>query len=712
MKNKKLFAILTLVCFMFTLMPVAAFAADGYGYIEEDFTAVKVNEAIEVKVTTGGTYYVYAVKDGELAKVTAVSPATTVGENIGLGIAKATVAANEAISVKIAKAGEYTIGVADASKTALSAVVEGTTLVAPETVLSNLNTFKVDMLNSAVTVEAVAVGYEIAVTAQDNNVEATNGFDKAHQTVKLTTVAAAGSKAIPNADLEIVTDSYAIEVVKVDSKTRADGSMRFYVTGTIPGNYNVYVSHPNAETPAVIAVAVSAATIDEVTVAAQPTAPQDITATTADAGIVFKIADSTGYAYTSGLTAGSAGDYIVSVLEAPKGFSKTQTLKLKYEAKSATQPVAGWEIVAADGATPVALDKEGVYTFQVALKNGETATASVTVDKFDKAVALQFVGAPTTVPYGKTVTIAPTLVKQVDANGVQKSASITSLSANGKAIDTFNATSGELKAKNDEKFIGSTVTILAVSTDGKLTATTEVTVVDQAATIAYANKNVEVGTNATLAGKVYDENGKAVEISGSAQVIVLDKPANAVVSVSATKANPATVTKGNFTTSFLASAAGEYKIQTIVTTGTEYISAIETITVGGVAGQFNDVVVVSLGADSMIINNEVVKLDVAPFIENNRTMMQFNVLYVFGIDVQWVAETQSIVAEGNGLKVVMQLGSKVATVNGAEVALDVAPYSVNGRTVVPVGFITGTFGINPTFTYNADGTIADILFTK
>ena len=28
MKNKKLFAILTLVCFMFTLMPVAAFADD------------------------------------------------------------------------------------------------------------------------------------------------------------------------------------------------------------------------------------------------------------------------------------------------------------------------------------------------------------------------------------------------------------------------------------------------------------------------------------------------------------------------------------------------------------------------------------------------------------------------------------------------------------------------------------------------------------
>ena len=35
MKNKKLFAILTLVCFMFTLMPVAAFAADAAQQVEK-----------------------------------------------------------------------------------------------------------------------------------------------------------------------------------------------------------------------------------------------------------------------------------------------------------------------------------------------------------------------------------------------------------------------------------------------------------------------------------------------------------------------------------------------------------------------------------------------------------------------------------------------------------------------------------------------------
>ena len=187
-----------------------------------------------------------------------------------------------------------------------------------------------------------------------------------------------------------------------------------------------------------------------------------------------------------------------------------------------------------------------------------------------------------------------------------------------------------------------------------------------------------------------------------------------------------TLVDGQVEVAFLASAAGEYKVQTIVTynvmgldqnnqpivVATKYISGIETITVGAGEGTFKDVVVVSLGANSMIVNNKLVALDVAPYIENNRTMMQYNVLGAFGFDIQWVQETRSVVAEGNGIKVVMNIDSKVATVNGEEVTLDVAPTIVNGRTVVPVGFLTGTFGITPHFTYNADGSIADILFTK
>ena len=48
MKNKKLFAILTLVCFMFTLMPVAAFAADTA-------TVTLNNGSVVVKVSDDDT---------------------------------------------------------------------------------------------------------------------------------------------------------------------------------------------------------------------------------------------------------------------------------------------------------------------------------------------------------------------------------------------------------------------------------------------------------------------------------------------------------------------------------------------------------------------------------------------------------------------------------------------------------------------------------
>ena len=61
MKNKKLFAILTLVCFMFTLMPVAAFAAD--------VTAVEAPEV--AGITAAGLSFEPAGEKGWIVKVAA-----------------------------------------------------------------------------------------------------------------------------------------------------------------------------------------------------------------------------------------------------------------------------------------------------------------------------------------------------------------------------------------------------------------------------------------------------------------------------------------------------------------------------------------------------------------------------------------------------------------------------------------------------------------
>ena len=61
MKNKKLFAILTLVCFMLTLMPVAAFAAettpadagvasDNTSYVYTEDSEVETDETAKIEL--------------------------------------------------------------------------------------------------------------------------------------------------------------------------------------------------------------------------------------------------------------------------------------------------------------------------------------------------------------------------------------------------------------------------------------------------------------------------------------------------------------------------------------------------------------------------------------------------------------------------------------------------------------------------------------
>ena len=56
MKNKKLFAILTLVCFMMTLMPVAAFADSEYTVVKPTVTLNSLNEKVIIGGTTGSVY--------------------------------------------------------------------------------------------------------------------------------------------------------------------------------------------------------------------------------------------------------------------------------------------------------------------------------------------------------------------------------------------------------------------------------------------------------------------------------------------------------------------------------------------------------------------------------------------------------------------------------------------------------------------------------
>ena len=696
MKNKKLFAILTLVCFMFTLMPVAAFAAADAAQVEvlEDGiwveeAVVKADTAFDVRVvdgTTGAAYVYYAVD----------------ADNAGVAI-------SDTAKLKIADEGDYKVNAIEVP-TANKAEVDK--------VLASLDTVEAKvakLVNWADSEDLIVGGYaEVSVEAEKQtyalsvvagnayttvsgnvlNIKANNGFDK--DGVVVVKLVDKDGKVVKNADLTVSKAGY-VDVASKTLTTDRKGEVELTITSGYANDGNkVIVKYEKAKVELTVNAYTNAAA--KVVVNAEPKAPVNIKSTQYNTGVQFKFVDANGIACPPAKVNIEVVDQPAnSKLDGNKAFNlDTKDAKFKPLAKGVYALKANKALV-----------KEGTYTVKVSLENGSTATAKFTANEMGNVVAIMFnpQDTPKTVAYGAEIDLSG-LVLNRDAYGVTESSSAT-LSVSGLAVDTFDG--AKLKVKNDPDYIGAKITVLAK--DGDFVATTELTVVDKAATIAYADTTAEVGVSKTLVGTVVDADNSAstVDLAGATvSAIVIDKASETAIAVANAQPN-----NGKINLTFLANEAGVYKVQTIVEFANKsYISAITEITVGGGLNTFNDVVVVSLGADKMIVNNEVVALDVAPFIENNRTMMQFNVLYVFGIDVQWVAETQSIVAEGNGIKVVMQLGSKVATVNGEEVALDVAPYSVNGRTVVPVGFITGLLDITPTFTYNADGTIADILFTK
>jgi hypothetical protein len=128
-------------------------------------------------------------------------------------------------------------------------------------------------------------------------------------------------------------------------------------------------------------------------------------------------------------------------------------------------------------------------------------------------------------------------------------------------------------------------------------------------------------------------------------------------------------------------------------------------------GEIGKSVVMSIGSNELIVGSKVETMDAKPMIQNNRTFVPFRALAeAFGATVAYDQATSSVTAELNGVKVVMTVGAPVYTVNGVEKTADVAPFISDSRTFVPVRFAAEAFGITVTPTYNADGSVADVLF--
>lgn len=100
-----------------------------------------------------------------------------------------------------------------------------------------------------------------------------------------------------------------------------------------------------------------------------------------------------------------------------------------------------------------------------------------------------------------------------------------------------------------------------------------------------------------------------------------------------------------------------------------------------------------IGSKTARIDGKEVTMEQAPFVENGRTFVPLRMVSEsFGAEVAWNQDTRGITVKLNDVQIFMTIGSNKAVVNDRTVDLDAPPILRNGRTFVPVRFVSEWLG--------------------
>ncbi|MBR5539492.1 MAG: copper amine oxidase N-terminal domain-containing protein, partial [Clostridia bacterium] len=93
------------------------------------------------------------------------------------------------------------------------------------------------------------------------------------------------------------------------------------------------------------------------------------------------------------------------------------------------------------------------------------------------------------------------------------------------------------------------------------------------------------------------------------------------------------------------------------------------------------------------VNGESKTLDAAPIIRNSRTMLPVRfVAENLGATVGWDDATKTVTIKNDATTIEIVIGSNIAKVNGANIALDSPAFIENSRTYLPVRVVAENLG--------------------
>ena len=732
MKNRKLFAIITLVAFMLTMMPFMAFAADLKDaksgnikvLIDSDDTSVKIGNSVTAtvkvqsgyQIAAGQEVVVYATINGAYTDAITYGGANTIEPDY------AAVTAGKDITITPTKAGTYKIKAvlvdpAQADSQSLKDLVAAgyAVTVDADTITARAKTGDV-VIEETVTGNDFTAKYEKGVYT---GAKANNGAEKGIYEVELALTQ--GTDEVANQEVTIEIDKSTGYVSKTTAKTNSAGIVKFKVSATKAGVYTVSVNSKNADEKD-IKFDFSANNTAQV-IGIAPEAP---VATNNDLKIKLKVIDASGTTLSGeALKNAGLGGFGVEFTKVPAASDTDTAVNYVGDGIEFDQSEDPAKLVI-DGDL---IDEAGAYTIKIYNKTtGGAKYVDFTAAEYGKTVSATIEYDAASYNLGAKVT-APT-VKIVDANGVTKDADkATKFSFTGAGVVNFNENTGAFLVTSDDKYLGQTITVNVIV--DKCIATTTVSIADVPAYLKFTDATAAIGTEATVVGNSADLKGNLAAIGEgygvSVNYVVVQKPEGAVVSVDTTDLEKeAFIKEGKGNIKVACTKEGTVKVNVVVTavpSGQEskagkniYLTGVATVGFGAapIDNGVTSTVTLIIGSKTFVANGSAYTSDVAPYVANGRTFVPVRAFAeATGAKVEYDAATQVITITAEGLNAQMTIGSNILTVNGQTTVMDVAAaVTADGRTVLPVRFAGQALGYGFEVAYGSNGAVSSVTMFK
>lgn len=353
------------------------------------------------------------------------------------------------------------------------------------------------------------------------------------------------------------------------------------------------------------------------------------------------------------------------------------------------------------------LDKDGDYEVKYYLVNGSAVTYKFSAKEQGEVVAMTLEYDSSN--YAAEATVKAPEVKYADAEGYTTTANdFSDLRFTISDATFLNGTIGEAGGFTLAEDKTGVVTMTAIDTDKDLVATQVLTIQKAASALKLTAPSATPATSeAEVKIQLVDADGNAAASGRDAvdgKAMIISKPDGAIVTVGDVDLED--FAKGTASVKVTSYVAGTVKVQVVITeknvegkAGKVYTGACDVVFGESGAVEGNQVVFM-IGASSYIVDGKPMAATSVPFIENGRTYLGIrDMAYAMGISddfVKWDQATQTATITKNGVTVEVTVGAAAIKVTKdnvtTETAIDAPAKNVNGRVFLPFRAVFEAFG--------------------